>query len=84
MSTGMLSAEGSGQLHGFLKKFAISVDKERLERTLPRVQQLVKDQKKAKPGYSIKTLLQELDKVVDWRLAEEMETVFYDSNKLNN
>ncbi|GEM_PF-2911339 len=74
----------SAQLHGFLKKFAINVDKAKLERTLPRVQRILKSQKKPKPGYSMKTLLQELDRVIDWRLAEEIEATFFEFNSHNN
>lgn len=84
MIAGLIGAEGSGHLHGFLKKFAITVDKERLERALPRVQQVLKTQKKTKPGYSMKVLLQELDRIVDWRLAEEMESLFCEYNSRNN
>jgi hypothetical protein len=84
MTYGLLLAGETGQLHGFLKKFAISVDRERLERTLPRVQELLKGQKRAKPGYSMQMLLQELDKVVDLRLAQEMEQLFSMHSSRNN
>ena len=84
MISALQGIEESGQLHGFLKKFAIHVDKSRLERVLPAVRQHLKSRKKSRPGYSMKVLLQELDRIVDWRLAEEIEQMFFEYNRRNN
>jgi len=65
----------TGKLHSFLKRFALNVDSERLQRALPRVQEIVKAQK-PKKGLSFKILLQELDHEIDWRLASELEEKF--------
>ena len=63
------------EIHSFLKRFALDVDRERLQHTLPRVRPIVAKQK-SKPGLAFKVLLQELDRQIDWRLAAELEQKF--------
>lgn len=84
MVSEILAIENGKELHGFFKKFAIDVEKDRLERTLPRVRVMLRSKKKIRPGYSIRVLLQELDRMIDWRLAEELEALFFKYNSRNN
>lgn len=64
----------SSRLHMVLKRHAIRVDSERLERTIPRVNEIVKKGKRKAPGFAVKILLQEMDRVIDDRFAETLES----------
>jgi len=64
---------GAPKIHSFLRHFAIDVDPERLQVTLPIT---IVTRRKPKPGLAFKVLLQQLDRQIDWRFATELENRF--------
>jgi len=77
MGADLLSSDAT-KIHSFLRRFALDVDRERLEHALPRIRRIIAKQR-PEHGLTFKVILQELDRQIDWRLAAELE-----DNFLNN
>lgn len=67
---------GEKQLCDFLRNFAFNIDKNDFSIALENTRKEVRNSYSYKKGLFFKTLLSEMQRDVDWKLAEDLENEF--------